>query len=132
MTLIEDDDVVQAFSADRADQAFGEGILLGGARGDEDLADAHVRDSASALVIIDRVPISEQILGRRFIGKSVEHLAGRRRGGRVVCDVDVDEFAAIVAEDDESKEQAESEGRDHEEIELPATKAREPKSVSSS
>jgi len=31
MTLIEDDDVVQAFAADRADQAFGEGILPGGA-----------------------------------------------------------------------------------------------------
>jgi len=31
-------------------------------------------------------------------------------------DVDVDQCAAIVAEDDESKEQAEGEGRDHEEI----------------
>src|SRR3989442_11600324 len=116
MTLIEDEDVVQAFAADRADQALGEGIVPGGARGDQDLADAHVCDSASELVTIDRVPIAEQILGRRIIGKSVDHLACRPGGGRVVGDVDLDEFAAIVAEDDEGKEQAEGEGGAHEEI----------------
>src|SRR2546428_1944240 len=116
MTLIEDDDVVQAFTADRADQAFGEGILPGGAWGDEDLVDSHVRDSASEVVTIDRVPIAEHIFGRRFIGKSVEHLASRPHGGWVGGDVDMDEVAAIVAEGEEDKEQAEGEGGDHEEI----------------
>src|SRR5213083_2575112 len=116
MTLIEDDDVVQAFAADRADQAFGEGILPGGAGGDEDLTDSHLRDSASERVTIDRVPVAEQIFRSRLIGKGVDHLTCRPRGGRVGGDVDMDEVAAIVAEDEEGKEQAEGEGRDHEEI----------------
>src|SRR5207247_368205 len=73
MTLIEDEDedVVQAFAADRADQALGEGILPGGARGDQDLADAHVCDSASELVTIDRVPIAAHVLGDRELSHIV-------------------------------------------------------------
>src|SRR5256885_7630387 len=74
MALIEDDDVVQALPADRADEPLREGILPGGAGGDADLADAHVCDSARELVTIDRVPIAKHIRGRRFIGKSVDHL----------------------------------------------------------
>jgi len=34
----------------------------------------------------------------------------------VVGDVEVDEFTAVVAEDDEHEEQAEGEGGDHEEV----------------
>ncbi len=75
MALIERDDVVQAFPADRADQAFGERILPWGAPGDEDLANTHVCDSARELVTIGRVPIAEHVRGRRFIGKRVPHLA---------------------------------------------------------
>src|SRR5207302_8816775 len=110
MTLIEDDDVVQAFAADRVDQAFGEGILAGGGRGDEGLTDSDSRDLASERVTIDRVPVAEQIFRRRLIGKGVDHPTCRPRGGRVGGDVDMDELAAIVAEDEESKEQAEGEG----------------------
>jgi len=92
------------------------GFCQGGAGGDEDLADAHVRDLASELVTIDRVPVAEQIFRSRLIGKSVDHLTCRPRGDRVGGDVDMDELAAIVAEDEEGKEQAEGEGGDHEEI----------------
>jgi len=116
MPLVEHDEVVEAFPTDGADEAFGVGILPGGARGDEDLTDTHVGDAPSELVPIDRVAISEQIPGRRFIGKGVDHLACRPPGGGMAGDVDMNEFAAIVAENDEGKEQAKSEGRDHEEI----------------
>src|SRR3989454_10136034 len=116
MALIEDDDVVQALPADRADEPLREGILPGGAGGDADLADAHVCDSARELVTIDRVPIAKYIRGRRFIGKSVDHLACRPRGSRVGGDVDMDELAAIVAKHDEAEEQTEGQRWDHEEI----------------
>ena len=37
MSFVEHDEVVEAFPADGADEAFGEGILPGSARGDETL-----------------------------------------------------------------------------------------------
>ena len=116
MTLIEDDDVIQTFPADRADQAFREGILPGGARGDEDFADAHGRDAASEGITIDRVPIAEQIFGRRVVGEGVDHLAGRPRGGRVIGDIDMDESPAVVTKNDEAEEQTEGQRGDDEEI----------------
>ena len=38
MPFVDHDDVIKAFPSDRADDAFGEGILPGRSRGDEDLA----------------------------------------------------------------------------------------------
>src|SRR2546426_7754042 len=38
MLFVDHDDVIKAFPSDRADDAFGEGILPGRSRGDEDLA----------------------------------------------------------------------------------------------
>ena len=45
VAFVEDEDVVEALAADRADDALCEGILPGGAWGGEDLADPHTLDS---------------------------------------------------------------------------------------
>jgi len=42
MSLIGDDDMVQAFTADTLDQAFDIGILLGTPGGDHDFFDSHI------------------------------------------------------------------------------------------
>jgi len=56
MSLIEHDEVVEAFSADGADEALGERILPWGTRG---IADPQPGDSASKRGGIGRVPIAE-------------------------------------------------------------------------
>src|SRR2546427_765127 len=59
MSLIEHDEVVEAFSADGADEALGEGILPWGMRGDEELAGPRPGDSTSERGAIGRVSIAE-------------------------------------------------------------------------
>ena len=53
---------------------------------------------------------------RRVLRKGLDQLARCPDGGGVIGDVEVEEFAAIVAEDDEDEEQAEREGGDNEEV----------------
>ena len=74
MTLIEDDDVVQAFSADRADQAFGEGILPGAVRRREGFVDPHALHSAPKLLAVDLVTVAQEIGRRGVVRESVQIL----------------------------------------------------------
>jgi len=46
VALVEYDDEIKAFAANRTDDALGEGILPGSARCDDDLANAHALDGA--------------------------------------------------------------------------------------
>src|SRR5260370_12818789 len=45
VTLVEDDDVIQTFTADRTDETLGVGVLPGGSRGSDDLRDSHRSNS---------------------------------------------------------------------------------------
>src|SRR5262245_48899191 len=51
--LAEHDDEIEAFSPDGADDAFGEGILPGRARGDDDLANTHALHAALEVSGVD-------------------------------------------------------------------------------
>ena len=62
------------------------------------------------------VTIREQVVGRRVIRECLNELPGRPGCGGMIRDVDMDELAAIMPEDDEPKDQAKSEGRDDEEV----------------
>ena len=46
VAFVEHDDEIEAFAANRADDALGEGILPGSARCNDDLANAHALDPA--------------------------------------------------------------------------------------
>jgi hypothetical protein len=116
VTFIEHDDKIEAFSANRADDAFGEGILPGRARGDDELANAHVLNSPLEVRSVNGVAISEQVGGSGLVGERVDDLLGSPRGGGVVSDAKVEKFSAVVAQDHEAEEQAEREGRYDEEV----------------
>ena len=116
MPLVEHDEVVEAFSPDGADDPLGERILPWCVGRDEHLVNAQAVDAAVKDVAIDRVAIPEQIPWRRLVGERVHDLLGGPGSGRVVGDIDMQEFAAVMAEDDEAKEQPEGEGRDDEEV----------------
>ncbi len=116
MPLVEYDEVVEAFSPEGADDALGERILPRRVGRDEHLLNAEAVEAAVKDVAIDRVAIPEKIPWRRLVGERVNDLLGGPGGGRVISDIDVQEFAAVMAEDDEAKEQAEGQGRDDEEV----------------
>src|SRR5262245_25362419 len=112
----ENAEVVEALAADRADHPLYEGILPRGAWSGKDLVDPHALDAPHELVAVDTVTITEQVGRSRVIREGLDDLVSRPKGSGVVGDVEVDEFTAVVAEDDEDEEQAKGEGGDHEEV----------------
>src|SRR6516165_9117303 len=79
VAFVEDEDVVEALAADRADDALCEGILPGGAWGGEDLADPHAFDSPHERIAVDTVTITEQVGRSRIIRGTPRRAAGRSR-----------------------------------------------------
>ncbi len=116
MALVEHDDEIEAFAANRADDALGEGILPRRASGDDDLTNAHALDAALEVSAEDGIAIAEQVSGAGLVRERVDDLSSRPRGGGLVGDADVEEFSSIVAEYHESEEQAKRQGRYDEEV----------------
>ena len=112
MPLVEHNEMIEAFPADGADDALGEGILPGRVGRDEDLVHAHAVDSTVKGVAVDRVTIPEEIAWGRVVGERLDDLLGGPSGRGVVGDVDVNELATIMSKHDERKEQPESQGGD--------------------
>jgi hypothetical protein len=116
MVLAENEEMIQALAADGADHALCKGVLPRRARGDADLADPQPFDATGEVLTVDRVSIPEEVSRRRFLWKHLDQLARHPEGRGVLGNIDAKEFAAVVAEDDEDKEQAEGEGGDNEEV----------------
>jgi len=76
MPLAEDDDVVQAFSADGSDQPFAIGILPRRGGGNEYFFDAHRIDALAAFGREATVTVVEQVPGCRVVGKGLGYLLG--------------------------------------------------------
>ena len=58
VVFVEYDDEIEAFAANGADDALGEGILPGSARGDDDLANAQALDPALEVSAVDGIAIN--------------------------------------------------------------------------
>ena len=80
--LVQDDDVVEEFAADRADHAFDEGTLPRRARRREDFGNEHALRASPKLAAINGVAIAQEIARRRVIGESFHNLLRGPSGGR--------------------------------------------------
>jgi hypothetical protein len=84
MGLAQDQEMVQAFSPDRADEPFYVSVLPGRAGRGWSVADAHRRDPLSDDGAVGAVCISDEVARHRFPGEGLGDLAGdpRRLGWR--------------------------------------------------
>ena len=113
---IEDDDVVQTLAANRANYPFDHGILPWRLRRDELLFEAQALNSVHKIRAIDAIPIPEQIARWDSVGESLDHLL-RRPGSRGrFGDIEMQDFAALVRQDQEDIQHTEGSGRYGEEI----------------
>jgi hypothetical protein len=101
MPIVDHDDVIEAFSTNRAD---------------EDLAHPKTLHPACEHIAIDGIPIAEEVLGRHLFWEALDQLASGPEGSGVIGNVDMDEFATVVSKNQEAEEQLEGEGRDNEEV----------------
>ena len=101
MPGVENDEMVQAVSSDRTDQAFGVGILPGTTGRGEQFLDAQRGDPLTDVVAVKGVPIANQISRYIPIGKSLDDLLGRPGCGGIRGDIEVQHLPTTVFQDDE-------------------------------
>jgi hypothetical protein len=116
MGSIQDDDMVKTLAAKGADQALDIGVLPGRVRRGEDFFDAQVAQATLELVAVDAVPVADHV-ARGFVeGEGFAHLPADPCGRWVRGDVEVNDAAAVVAEDNKDVEHLKSDRRHDAEI----------------
>src|SRR5215467_7699844 len=108
--------MVEAFTANRADDAFDLSALPGRPRSTEDFFHVHHRDLVAELLAIDSISTSQQISRRGIKRKGFEHLLRRQFRRWMSCDVEVHDASSIVCEDNKNEEDFEPNGVDGEEV----------------
>ncbi len=98
MALVENNDVIQTISPDRADDPFGERISPWAPRRRHDLLDAHRLQPRPKLLTVRPVPIANDVPWRRVPRKNLADLLRHPRCGRVCCNTEVLDAPPFVAQ----------------------------------
>jgi hypothetical protein len=114
--LVQYDDVIEAFSAERADEPLRVRILPRGSRRRDYVLDSQYLDCAPVALSVDLVPISDQESWRALLGEGVDHLPSRPFGGRVRRHVEVQYAPPVMREQDKPEQGAERSGWHDEEV----------------
>ncbi|HEY6653092.1 MAG TPA: hypothetical protein VI028_03105, partial [Solirubrobacterales bacterium] len=101
----QNDDVVEALPTEGADHPFRERVLPGRAGGGQNLMDPHARDASREGFPVDPISIAKQIRGSRIIRERLDELLGCPDYRGMVGDVEMEEFAPVMSEDDEDEEE---------------------------
>jgi len=116
VVLVENDEVVEAFSADGPGHPFSVGVLPGRLGRGEDLPDTNSPDDPPALFAVGTIPIPQEVARLGAVpGKGLPDLLGGPSGGRMGGDVEVNDAPTVVGENHETEEKPEgSRGNDEE------------------
>src|SRR5229473_414463 len=95
MTLAEDDDVIQTFSADRTDKTLSVRVLPRRSRRSDDLHDPHRSNAMTECRTIGFVPVPQQIARCSVPRKGLGHLARKPILRGIWPDRKVDDPSAI-------------------------------------
>ncbi len=96
MPLVKHNNVVEALSANRADEPLDVSILPGASASGFDFFDAKADDTFLKRFAIDRVVISKQISRRVVIRKCLNDLLSRPFCGRMLGDIELEHTPTIV------------------------------------
>ena len=101
MTFVQYDDMPQALSPNRADQALDEWTLPGRTVGGDDLLDAHVFDALPELASVDGITIADEETRRLVPWERFNDLLASPFRCRMGRHVEVNNVTALVAKNDE-------------------------------
>ena len=105
MALVEDDDVIQTFTADRTDETLSVRVLPRRSWRGDDFRDAHRSNAMAESRTIRFVAVSQQITGCGVPRKGLGHLARKPILRGIWRDREVDYTSAIETEHDQAAEQ---------------------------
>ncbi len=95
--FVEHDDMVDALSADTADQAFNVRILPWRSWRRDDFFDAHVHDALAEVHAVDPVAVSEQEARRFVIRKGLDNLLACPTGSWMGRNVEMNDATAMIS-----------------------------------
>ena len=103
-SLVEDDDMIQAFSVDRTDETLCIRVLPGRSRRRDDLRDPHRSNAMTECRTIGFVPVPQHIARCSVPRKGLGHLARKPILRGIRRDRKVDDASAIKTENDQGIE----------------------------
>ena len=107
MSFIEDDDVVEAFATDTADQAFHEWILPGRSPSRNEFLDTQVLYAIAKVRAVDTILIAYQKARRSLFGKYLGNLLCRPLSGWMFGHVEMNNHPAVMSQHNKSEKQSE-------------------------
>ena len=116
MSLSGHDDVIQTFAPHRANQPLDVGRLPGRARRNAQFFQSQRANARLKFQAVDAVAIAEQVFRRRAKGKGFAKLLGRPTRRRAVDDIEVENSAAVMGQNEEDVEDLKGEGGDGQKI----------------
>jgi hypothetical protein len=116
VSLAQDEDVVEALAANRADQALGERILPRAVGRRENFLDLQALHAVAEVLAIDLVAIAQEVGRRGVVRERGDDLLGGPDSGGMLGDIEVDDPPAMVGKDDEDEQDAQPRGGHGEEI----------------
>jgi hypothetical protein len=116
VAFAQDEDVIQTFAPDRANEPFREGVQPRALGPGQHVPDSHALHSAPKRVTVDAVPIAEEVRWRGVVRERLHNLLGGPVRGGMLGDVEVDETSSIVGEHDQDEEYPQARGGHREEI----------------
>src|SRR5262245_19045888 len=112
MILIEDVQMIEAFSANTSNYSFRIRILERRMGCRDHFFNLHPFHPALKFRSVDRIPISEQIAASGIIRESFDDLLSDPLGCRMLCHIEMNYLPALVEELDEAVRNAEIDRRD--------------------
>jgi hypothetical protein len=100
--IVEYDDMIEAVSANRADQSLGIRVLPRTTWCDGDFVNAHSADSTLEILAKDRIPVTDQIARGLIERKRLNQLLGCPLASVMRRDIEMDHKALLMREDDEA------------------------------
>ena len=114
--FVYDDDVIETFAADRADQAFDIRSLPGTSGSSEDFGDVQIVDLSVEGVAISAVTVTEEVAWSGVPRERLGELGWRPLGSRMLGNVEMNDAPALMGENQEDKQELEADGRHDEEV----------------
>ena len=116
MPFVQHDHVVEALSANAADNAFTIRILPGRAWGSRDFFYSHALDTLGEVVVVDLIAIANEKTRCFLVWEGVDDLLGCPFSVGIRGNVKVNDLAPIVTQYDEDVQDTESHRRNREEV----------------
>ena len=116
MLVVDDDHVIQAFAPDTADHPLHVAILSGTPGCNPHVLDSHSLNSCREMLAVDSIAIANHIAWSAVFRERFNDLLCGPEGRGMVCDIEMEDAATVVRQDDQDIQHTQLNCRNCEEV----------------